>query len=99
MNEVPFMDKPMNQNNNQKFLDVAVKAARKAGEYQKSRWQTNFKIEYKSSINLVTEVDKQCEEMIISTILEIFPDHDLMAEEGSGNRKDSPYKWVIDPLD
>lgn len=89
------------ENQNKEFLHIAVQAAKKAGAYQKEKWQTNFKVEFKSDINLVTEVDKHCEKEIVSLLQEHFPDHDIMAEEGTGNgtRKDSPYKWIIDPLD
>lgn len=81
------------------MLETAKKAARQAGEYQKERWHTDVNVEYKGEINLVTEVDQACEKMIVETISKEFPDHDILAEEGHGHRKDSIYKWIIDPLD
>lgn len=81
------------------FFNLVLPAAREAGLYQKSRWNTSLDIEFKGNINLVTEVDKKCEQMIIGRIQKQHPDHDFLAEEGGGARKDSPYKWIIDPLD
>jgi myo-inositol-1(or 4)-monophosphatase len=85
--------------NAEEFLAVAEAAAREAGAYQKSAQRTGINYELKGEINLVTEVDKNSEKMIIARIAQKFPDHDIMAEEGSAVRKDSPYKWIIDPLD
>jgi myo-inositol-1(or 4)-monophosphatase len=56
-------------------------------------------IEFKGSINLVTDVDKACEKAIVDILQGRFPEHDILAEEGSGRRKNSEYKWIIDPLD
>ena len=81
------------------MLQVAEAAAREAGAFQKLKWATEFHVEFKSEINLVTEVDKASEQMIIAKIVANFPDHDVLAEEGFGHRKDSIYKWIIDPLD
>jgi len=86
----------MNSTEFYSFLEPLVK---EVGEYQASKWNTSLNIEYKGEINLVTEVDKKSEEMIISAIQAKYPDHDILAEEGGGQRKDSPYKWIIDPLD
>lgn len=81
------------------MLKVAQDAAREAGAFQKKKWATEIQVDFKSEINLVTEVDKASEQMIIAKIVAHFPDHDVLAEEGFGNRKDSIYKWIIDPLD
>ena len=85
--------------NTQSLLEIAIAAAKKAGAYQKSRWNTQLDIQFKDEINLVTEVDKHSEALIVAHLKEHFPDHDIMAEEGSGERKDSAFKWIIDPLD
>lgn len=80
-------------------LEFALKIARAAGAYQKSKYNTSFQVEFKTSINLLTEVDKACEKLIVDAIHQTFPLHDILAEEGGGERKDSPFKWIIDPLD
>ncbi len=82
-----------------KPIDVASFIAREAGHYQLSRLNTAFKVENKGVIDLVTEVDKTCEAMIVGHLKSHFPDHDILAEEGSNTNRSSDYKWIIDPLD
>ena len=89
----------MSTSTHQNCLTVAMTAARKAGAYSKSKWGSNLNIEYKGDINLVTEVDKNSEKMIVEILQNHFPDHDILGEEGQGVRHDSPYRWIIDPLD
>ncbi|MFN8578555.1 MAG: inositol monophosphatase family protein [Candidatus Sericytochromatia bacterium] len=56
-------------------------------------------IETKGINNFVTYVDKQSEESIIKIIKTSFPEHCIFAEESGDNKKDSDYRWLIDPLD
>ncbi len=81
------------------FLEVAKKAALASGEIQMQYLHQEKKVEFKGEINLVTQVDKLCEKEIVAMIDSAFPTHDILAEEGSGVRKNSEYKWIIDPLD
>jgi myo-inositol-1(or 4)-monophosphatase len=97
----------------QKELEIAILAARKAGELQKKSLGKFKSLDYKSAFNLVTDVDKASEELIIRTILQTFPDHDFLAEEGGLSSLDLPptqetetkqsksvrKRWIIDPLD
>ncbi len=80
-------------------LEVAIESAREAGNLQISRLSQSHQIEYKGEIDLVTDVDRACEDLIAQKITGHFPDHDILAEEGGGGRKNSEYKWIIDPLD
>lgn len=81
------------------FLQIAVEAAREAGKIQLERLGKAHQIEWKGEIDLVTEVDKACEKLIVEKLQKAYPDHDFLAEEGGGTRRHSDYKWIIDPLD
>lgn len=81
------------------FLDQATAVARQAGSLQKARLGSDFAISYKGDIDLVTEVDRACEELIVSTLQGAFPGHSFLAEEDNYQRGDLPFKWIIDPLD
>lgn len=81
------------------FLKIAEQACRRSGEIQMAGLQKSREIDYKGAINIVTDIDHACEKAIVQLIQGRFPDHDLVAEEGGGERKDSPYKWIVDPLD
>lgn len=60
----------------------------------------NLKITNKEGINnLVTEADHAAETAIMETIRDAFPDHYLLSEEAGEMKMESPYKWIIDPID
>lgn len=84
-------------------LSVAVDAACKAGDIQKANWGGRLEIRMKGRIDPVTQVDLDCEEVIVRTIQSAFPDHALLAEERGyeKDRKPGPNDslWIIDPLD
>lgn len=79
--------------------EVGVEAARAAGQLLLDRFRTDFSVSHKGAVNLVTEVDLAAEEMIVSRILEAFPDHSILAEERHSTKSDGDIKWIIDPLD
>lgn len=86
----------------QPMLNIAVRAARNAGKIiARSFEQLDLvQSELKGSNDFVTNVDKEAEEAIISTIQASFPDHSFVAEEsGVTEGKDSKHQWIIDPLD
>jgi myo-inositol-1(or 4)-monophosphatase len=81
------------------FLEQAVTAAKLAGALQRERLWSELAISFKGDIDLVTEVDRRCEELIVTYLRGAFPEHSFLAEEDSYQSGSLPYKWVIDPLD
>ena len=84
------------------MLNIAVRAARNAGKViAKSYEQLDLvQAELKGSNDFVTNVDKEAEQAIISTIQASYPDHSFVAEEsGVTEGKDTKFQWIIDPLD
>jgi len=73
---------------------------KKAGEIQKKNFQNieSFKLKEKIS-SIVTEVDFQCDRVIIETISKNYPDHNILTEENGFIDKQSDLTWVVDPLD
>ena len=82
-----------------RYLETAVTAARAAGALQRERLWLEYEIDFKGESNLVTEVDRRCEELIVSAIRERYPDTDILAEENEYPTLASSHKWIIDPLD
>jgi myo-inositol-1(or 4)-monophosphatase len=85
------------------MLNIAVKAARAAGAIinRAALDLEVLKVATKGPNDFVSEVDRAAEQAIISTLLEAYPDHGILAEETGrehGNRA-SEFTWVIDPLD
>ncbi|MBW2712942.1 MAG: inositol monophosphatase [Deltaproteobacteria bacterium] len=85
----------------QAVLELAVELAYAAGKIQRERYETPLQIETKSaSIDLVTEVDKACEALILQGLATHRPQDAILAEEtGQHLGGDSDWRWVIDPLD
>lgn len=82
------------------ILSLAIDAAKQAGIFLKTNIGNITTIEQKSTeINLVTDIDKRSEAMIIGMIKGRFPDHDIIAEESGRSTGTSDYRWIIDPLD
>ena len=84
------------------FLATAVEIVLRAGEIQLARRESGFSVSKKGEIDLVTEVDLECERMCREVIAERFSDHDVLAEEqGSGpsSARGSRYRWIFDPID
>jgi myo-inositol-1(or 4)-monophosphatase len=83
----------------QQYLETAVEAARTAGRYQRYRFASTLDIALKGDKDLVTEVDRESERLVVAHILGAFPDHNIIAEEGEYLQGSSPFRWIIDPLD
>ena len=84
------------------MLMTAIEAAEAAGKFLKQNLGKVKKIQQKAGQekNLVTEIDKHSEEIIIEIIRKHFPAHDILAEESGGTKgTSSNYRWIIDPLD
>jgi myo-inositol-1(or 4)-monophosphatase len=83
------------------FLEIAVKAAKLAGQIIVERLGKISKkdINLKKASDFVTVADKESEKIIIDTIKEHFPDHLFLAEESLKERGGETYRWIIDPLD
>ena len=81
------------------FRPVAVEAARRAGRLLREELGNPHRISYKGAVNLVTEMDRRSEGLIVDQLLEAFPDHGVLAEEGGHRPGRSEFRWHIDPLD
>ncbi|MCA9077178.1 MAG: inositol monophosphatase [Planctomycetaceae bacterium] len=79
--------------------ETAEKAARIGGAIL-LEWADKFTAREKSPANLVTEADFASEKAIFEFIHGKYSDHRFLGEEGlNRNEGDSPYRWIIDPLD
>jgi len=84
----------------QPLLNLAVKAARRAGDIivrSMPRLEA-VEVHSKGRNDYVTEVDRAAEADIIETIRRLYPEHAFLAEE-SGQSGSGDVLWIIDPLD
>lgn len=84
------------------MLNIAVRAARKAGNLIAKHYETPDAVEasQKGSNDFVTNVDREAERLIIEVIRKSYPQHAIITEEsGELEGEDKDVQWVIDPLD
>ncbi|MFN0160621.1 MAG: inositol monophosphatase family protein [Burkholderiales bacterium] len=84
------------------MLNIAVKAARKAGSVilRASRDVDLLKVESKRQNDFVTEVDRAAEAAVIGVLREAYPNHSILGEEsGLSKGSQAEFQWIIDPLD
>jgi myo-inositol-1(or 4)-monophosphatase len=83
------------------LLEVAVEAAREAGGFLQQSVGRVRNVETKKGEvrNLVSEIDRGAEEIIIQIIRRHFPGHAILAEESGLSNTPDEYRWIIDPLD
>jgi myo-inositol-1(or 4)-monophosphatase len=84
----------------QPLLNIAVRAARRAGEVivRSLNRLESLTVASKGRNDFVTEVDHAAEQEIIGIIRRHYPQHAFLAEE-SGRSGESETLWIIDPLD
>lgn len=82
-----------------RYLDVAITAAKGAGEIQMAYFGKPQSVTYKGEFDPVTEVDRLCDQAIQKTIRSAFPDHDILTEESPFQKKGAPWRWIVDPID
>ncbi len=81
------------------LLEFTIDTAQRAGSLLRKRLGSALTIEHKGAINLVTDADRESEELIVSSIERAYPGHTIVAEERPQGGKSPIYKWYIDPLD
>lgn len=81
------------------FERAAYAAAARAGALIRARYREPHEVSFKSEVDLVTEVDRQAEALIIDTIAAAFPEHGIVAEESPARTSRDGHRWYIDPLD
>ncbi|HZF17796.1 MAG TPA: inositol monophosphatase family protein [Steroidobacteraceae bacterium] len=84
----------------QPILNIAVKAARRAGDLivkSLSRLDS-LDVSSKGRNDFVTDIDRAAEQDIITTIHRMYPEHAILAEESGRSGRDENL-WIIDPLD
>ncbi|NEO86931.1 MAG: inositol monophosphatase [Spirulina sp. SIO3F2] len=85
----------------QRYLDIATEAALTAGAILEKSWGNVQSITEKGRPgDLVTEVDKASEEVLLKVLMRHLPEHSILAEEsGQMEGESDRYCWAVDPLD
>jgi myo-inositol-1(or 4)-monophosphatase len=81
------------------YLEAAIDIAQHAGKILREEFDRPPRIAYKGDADLVTQADKRSERAIVERLTKYFPDHGIVAEEGTGHAGNSEFRWHVDPLD
>jgi myo-inositol-1(or 4)-monophosphatase len=82
------------------LLSLAMDAARESGAMLREKLGTPLEIQFKKGpSDLVTDADKASEALIAAKVRSKYPDHRILAEEGTTGAEANPYRWIIDPVD
>jgi myo-inositol-1(or 4)-monophosphatase len=81
------------------FAHVAEGIARQAGSLLRGFYAKGVATEYKGDVDLVTQADRESEQLIVDKLKAAFPTHGVYGEEGTRSGLDSEYRWYVDPLD
>ncbi|MQC18888.1 MAG: inositol monophosphatase, partial [Chloroflexi bacterium] len=82
------------------LLALAEATAREAGALLLDGFEGVRTVDAKSSpTDVVTEMDRAAEALIVRRIMEARPDDGILGEEGTDRPSGTGVRWVIDPLD
>lgn len=82
----------------EELLAFAVELARAAGDLQLEMLDRPHPVELKSWRELVTPVDRACEDLIHQRVRGAYPEHGFLMEEGHAEER-GPWRWIVDPVD
>jgi histidinol-phosphatase len=82
-----------------KVFDVLNEVNRQAGAIVRRYYGTAIEVERKADRTPVTEADREVERFLRGALTKHFPGHGVSGEEYGETPGDSPYRWIIDPID
>jgi fructose-1,6-bisphosphatase/inositol monophosphatase family enzyme len=83
----------------ERYHAAAVQLAAEARSIVKPALERGFAVETKADASLVTDVDRGIERRLRELIERWFPDHGVIGEEYPPTQPDSPFQWIMDPID
>lgn len=84
------------------MLNIAIRAARKAGDYIAKSFEQTDKIETtkKGYNEFITNIESDAQYLLIDMIKKSYPDHSIFSQEsGLIEGEDKDTQWIINPLD
>src|SRR5262245_4168526 len=81
-------------------LEAAVAAARAAGARLREAFGRPLEISTKqTTTDLVTNMDRASEKLIVEQLQAAYPDHGFLTEESPALAGRGQARWIIDPID
>jgi len=84
---------------NDLHLQAATDAAHAAGQLLRDHFGGTPDVNAFEAHDIKLELDIQSQELITKLLLERFPTHAILGEEGVAGDSSSPWQWIVDPID
>ena len=83
------------------YADFARRLANKARRETLPRFRAGALVVNKAGVDFdpVTDADREAERAMSAMLAETYPEHGLIGEEFGERAGDSPFRWVVDPID
>jgi histidinol phosphatase-like enzyme (inositol monophosphatase family) len=81
------------------FVDLAERMADAVRPVVMGYFRSGLAIDSKADTSPVTAADREAEAVLRRMIEDAYPDHGIYGEEHGSVRLNSPYVWVLDPID
>jgi Archaeal fructose-1,6-bisphosphatase and related enzymes of inositol monophosphatase family len=85
--------------NLQTYFPVLGELSVKAGAIARRHYNSQVEFERKSDDSPVTKADREIETFLRQALEKQFPDHSILGEEFGETKKNSSYRWILDPID
>jgi myo-inositol-1(or 4)-monophosphatase len=80
-------------------LEAAEAAAREAGALLRRNFHRDKDIDDVQHHDVKLALDRESQDLITRVLLDAFPGHAIYGEEGLAGDQDSPFHWIVDPID
>ncbi len=80
------------------LLSTAIEAAQNAGQLIRENFGSTLVVNEMKKHDIKLELDVRSQQLITDTLLNRFPDHAILGEEGDATGT-GPIEWIVDPID
>ena len=81
------------------LIEIGVEAVRRGAAVLKSSYGRATGIVHKGKLDLVTDVDRRAEEVVVYFLQQASPQCGILAEEQNEIAGNGTERWILDPLD
>jgi len=81
------------------YLKTAVEAARASAVLLKQNFGKVHDVNVFEAHDIKLDLDVRSQELITGILLDRYPDHAIYGEEGIAGNAQSPFQWIVDPID
>ena len=81
------------------YLKTAINAANAAGQLLRDNFGKALDVNSFEAHDIKLDLDVRSQDLITGILLARFRDHAIYGEEGIAGNEQSPFQWIVDPID